>query len=199
MIRRFRPHPLFILFFCSMRGAWRAFFVVSAIMLPSCSSPIAPQQSSTYSGGWVGTHTVTSMRGGADLRAAGRFPHTGKLKLTLTQTGISVSGTLVIDGPVPWSEATGRFMSQTIPVAGAVDASGDLSLSGSAQFMDPVNSFSPGPSSVRLIDWHSSRNGDVLTGQLHATVAGFYGGGPEFPQTFEFTSNLTAKPMAVAR
>src|SRR5262249_39714153 len=148
--------------------------VIASAACSSSTSPSAPQEALNYAGIWVGTHTVTSIRGGADLRAASRFPHNGKLKLTLMQSGITVSGMMVIDGPVPSSEATGRFTSHTVPVTGDIDTSGALSLKGSLEFVDPANlPYITALSSVRLLDWHSARVVDVMVGHLHSTVSGF--------------------------
>jgi hypothetical protein len=95
---------------------------------------------------------------------------------------------------------TGRFTSHTFPVTGIINASGGLSLTGSLEFVDPANlPFITALSSVRLLDWHSARVVDVMVGHLHSTVSGFYRGGPFFPQTFDFTSDLTAKRTAVPR
>ena len=170
----------------------------------ACTSPTAPGQPTTsYTGTWIGTHTLTAMRGGYDPRVASRFPTVGHFRLTVAQSGTAVSGTLAIDGPVPSSTENGFFTPHTLPVMGDVGAPGELTLTGSVDFIDPRNPYAPAGSSVRLVEWRATRQRDTMTGHLHATVSGFYYAF-NFPQTFEFSSDLAAQysgsiPSAASR
>jgi ankyrin repeat protein len=58
----------------------------------------------------------------------GRFPKTGSLRLTLSQSGEAVSGILTIEVPAPSSSDIAFFTTASIPVTGTVSSAGEFAI-----------------------------------------------------------------------
>ena len=86
-------------------------------------SPTAPSNTVDFQGVWQGNwqRTSCSETGGAQGQACSQTPSSGSLRLTLTQTGTAVQGSV---------EVASFFIS----ASGSVNNSGTLSLTGQAQY-----------------------------------------------------------------
>jgi hypothetical protein len=153
---------------------------------PACgdSSPTAPVGLQA-SGTWVGVHEVLTCQGGVDFRSCSRFPKTGTVRLTLSQSRDEVSGTLTIEVPSPSSDSNPSFTTAAIPVTGSVSGDHDLHLSGSTILRETPM----GNESAQVTDWTSVLSSDGLTGQIVLLTTGFYPGFSS-PQSFEVRSEL---------
>lgn len=140
----------------------------SGLTAPSESGPL-------YAGTWVGSHQITSCTGASDFRACSRMPRTGNLRLSLQESGSSVSGILDIDAPAWYTGTTGFLIPYTFGVKGAVGSSGELHLDGFLDLGLQRGLETCGPASVSLRDWNSTRMTGLLQGRIALDVSGFNG------------------------
>jgi hypothetical protein len=148
------------------------------------SLPIAPEVA-LATGTWAGVHEVLSCEGGVDFRACGRFPRTGSLRLTLSQSADEVSGVVTIEVPSPSSSNIASFTTAAIPLTGKLSSARELRLSGATI----LRATSFGNESARVAEWTSVLGSDGLTGRIVLITTGFYPGSG-VPQTFQVTSDL---------
>ena len=126
--------------------------ILAAVMaLAACgSSPTAPSNTVEFQGVWQGTWQRTSCTetGGAQGVACNQTPTSGALRLTLTQTGTAVQGTV---------EVASFF----IPATGSVNNSGALSLTGQAHLQSATETLS---------NWSTTRSGTSMSGSFTLTI-----------------------------
>jgi len=125
--------------------------LAALIALTACGgSPTAPSNTVDLTGVWQGTWQRTSCTetGGAQGVACNQTPTSGALRLTLTQTGTSVQGTVEV-------------ASFLIPSAGSVNNSGALSLTGSAHIQSATETLS---------NWSTTRSGTSMSGSFTLTI-----------------------------
>ena len=134
-----------------------ALFLVTA----ACGggSPAAPSNTVDFQGVWQGTWLKASCSG----TACDVVPPSGGLRLTLTQTGTEVQGS------VEWA-------SFVIPASGSVNAGGALSLSGQAHLQGGTETIS---------SWSTTRSGTTMNGGFTITVV------PDNPSIGSQTVQLT--------
>ena len=123
------------------------------ITLAACGgsgSPTAPSNTVDFQGVWQGTWQRASCTetGGAQGVACSQTPTSGALRLTLTQTGTDVQGSV---------EVASFF----IPATGAVNNSGALSLTGKAQIQSATETLS---------NWSTIRSGTSMNGGFTLTI-----------------------------
>ena len=113
-------------------------------------SPTAPSDTADFQGVWQGTWQQTSCTetGGAQGVACNQTPTSGALRLTLTQTGTQVQGTVEV----------ATFL---IPAAGSVSNSGALSLTGQAHLQSATETLS---------NWSTTRSGTSMSGSFTLTI-----------------------------
>ena len=129
--------------------------ILAALTLAACGgSPIAPSNTNPvtidFQGVWQGNWLRTSCTetGGAQGVACSQTPASGALRLTLTQTGTSVQGTVEV-------------ASFLIPASGSVNTSGVLSLTGQAHLQNAVEILS---------NWSTPRSGNSVNGSFTLTI-----------------------------
>src|SRR5678815_969153 len=113
-------------------------------------SPTAPSNTVDFQGVWQGNwqRTSCSETGGAQGQACSQTPSSGALRLTLTQTGTAVQGSV---------EVASFF----IPASGSVNSSGTLSLTGQAHLQNATESLS---------NWSTTRGGTSMNGNFTLTI-----------------------------
>jgi len=113
-------------------------------------SPTAPSNTVDFQGVWQGNWQRTSCTetGGAQGVACSQTPTSGALRLTLTQSGASVQGSVEV-------------ASFLIPVTGSVNNSGVLSLTGQAHLQSATESLS---------NWSTIRSGTSMSGSFTLTI-----------------------------
>lgn len=114
------------------------------------SSVAGPSSAANFQGVWQGNWQRTSCTetGGAQGVACNQTPSSGSLRITLTQNGAEVSGSV---------EVASFF----IPATGSVNGSGTLSLSGQAHLQSAVETLS---------NWSTTRSGDAMNGGFTLTI-----------------------------
>jgi hypothetical protein len=126
--------------------------ILAALMVfAACGgSPTAPSNTVEFQGVWQGTWQRTSCTetGGAQGVACNQTPTSGALRLTLTQTGTAVQGTV---------EVASFF----IPAAGSVNNSGALSLTGQAHLQNATETLS---------NWSTTRSSSSMSGSFTLTI-----------------------------
>ena len=127
--------------------------LAAVMVLTACGgsgSPTAPSGTVDFQGVWQGTWQRTSCTetGGAQGVACNQTPTSGALRLTLTQTGTEVQGTV---------EVASFF----IPCAGSVNTSGTLSLAGQAHLQNATEIVS---------NWSTTRSGNSMSGSFTLTI-----------------------------
>ena len=113
-------------------------------------SPTAPSNTVDFQGVWQGTWQRTSCTDTVQGQACSATPQSGALRLTLTQTGTEVQGTVEI-------------LSLLIPSTGGVGSGGTLALTGQTH----IGGQSPGTFS--LSNWSTTRSGNAITGSFTLT------------------------------
>jgi hypothetical protein len=127
-------------------------------------SPTAPSNTVDFQGVWQGTWLRASCTGSAcDV-----VPASGGLRITLTQAGNQVQGS------VEWA-------SFFIPVSGSVSASGALSLAGQAHL---------GQGTETVSNWSTTRSGNTMNGGFTITAV------PDSPATGSQVVQLTLQNVA---
>ena len=165
-----------------------ALTLCSGFVLTACSSDAtAPSpQPVSLTGAWNGSDRFTTCTGGVDPRTCGRLNgQTGAVKLTLSQTGATVAGTLTADVIAPGSTNNPFLTTTSIPVTGTVTTDGAMRLSGSAT----IDQTAFGVETATLSNWTSTLSGTDMVGQFQATVSGYY---PGFglPQSFVVSADV---------
>jgi hypothetical protein len=127
--------------------------VVVALLAPSAcggGSPTAPSNTVDFQGVWQGNWQRTSCTetGGAQGNACNQTPSSGALRLTLTQTGTEVQGSV---------EVASFF----IPASGSVNNAGSLSLTGQAHLQSATETLS---------NWNTTRSGTTMNGSFTLTI-----------------------------
>ena len=127
--------------------------ILGALMtLAACGgSPTAPSNTVDLTGVWQGTWQRTSCTetGGAQGVACNQTPTSGALRLTLTQSGTAVQGSVEV-------------ASFLIPATGSVNSSGALTLTGSAHLQSGTETLS---------NWSTTRSGTSMSGGFTRTIA----------------------------
>ena len=119
--------------------------LVAVMTVAACGgSPTAPSNMIDVQGVWEGTWQRTSCTGSA----CEVVPVSGGLRVTLTQTGNEVQGS------VEWA-------SFFIPASGSVSADGVLSLTGQAHLQGGTETVS---------NWSTTRSGNTMNGGFTVTV-----------------------------
>ena len=132
---------------------------VSLIAAACGGSPTSPNGNTVdFTGTWQGNwqRTSCSESGGAAGAACNATPTSGALRLTLTQTGTSVSGNVEV-------------ASFLIPGAGSVSANGTLNLTGSARITFLVDGV-PRSATGTLSNWSTTRSGNTMNGSFTLTI-----------------------------
>lgn len=164
-----------------------ALMLCSALVLTACSSDeTAPSPPVSLTGTWSGSDKFTSCTGGVDPRTCGRLiGQTGAVKLALSQSGGSVTGTLTADVIAPGSTNNPFLTTAAISVAGTVTTDGALRLSGTA----PIDQSAFGVETATLTNWMTTLSGTSIVGQFQATISGYY---PGFglPQSFVVSADV---------
>ena len=113
-------------------------------------SPTAPSNTVDFQGVWQGNwqRTSCSETGGAQGQACSQTPSSGSLRLTLTQTGTAVQGSV---------EVASFF----IPASGSVNSSGTLALTGQAHLQSGTETLS---------NWSTTRGGSTMSGGFTLTI-----------------------------
>ncbi len=117
--------------------------------------PTSPGSTAGVQGTWSGTWTLAQCTetGGAIGVACARTPQSGGLRLTLTQAGNEVQGTVEV-------------VQFVIPASGTVRTGSGLTLSGQSRaVVDGVGS------TGTLSDWSTTRNGNTMVGSFTLTIA----------------------------
>ena len=127
--------------------------ILAAVMtLAACGSgsPTSPSNTVDFQGVWQGSWQRTSCTetGGAQGVACNQTPTSGALRLTLTQTGTAVQGTVEV-------------ASFLITATGSVNNSGALSLAGQAQIQSATETLS---------NWSTTRSGTSMSGSFTLTI-----------------------------
>ena len=143
-------------------------FVAVMLALPvlACGgSPTGPDSDlPNYQGVWQGTWAKTSCIGAVcDV-----VPASGGLRLTLTQSGNEVQGTV-------------ELASFVIPASGSVNANGVLSLAGTTN---------QGGATATLSNWNTTRTGSSVNGTFTLTIV------PNDPQIGPQTVGVTLQNVA---
>jgi len=124
--------------------------VMTAAACGGSGSPTAPSNTVDFQGVWQGNWQRTSCTetGGAQGVACNQTPTSGALRLTLTQTGTNVQGSV---------EVASFF----IPGTGSVNGSGALSLTGQAHLQSATEALS---------NWSTTRSGNSMNGGFTLTI-----------------------------
>ena len=119
--------------------------VVVTLLLGACGgSPSGPSNTPDFTGVWQGNWQRTSCSG----PACDTVPPSGALRLTLTQNGNEVQGTVEVD-------------SLLIATSGVVNSSGALALTGSARVQEAT---------ARLSNWSTTQSGTNMSGAFTFTL-----------------------------
>jgi hypothetical protein len=113
--------------------------------------PVSPGSETSFQGQWDGTWQRTSCTetGGAQGIACSQTPTSGGLRVTLSQSGTEVQGTL-------------EFAIFIVPVTGTVNQ-GTLSLSGQAHSQTATG---------RITAWSTTRSGNTMSGSFTFSIVG---------------------------
>jgi len=111
-------------------------------------SPTTPSNTVDFQGVWQGNWQKASCTDTVQGQACGQTPPSGALRLTLTQTGTEVQGTV---------EVASFF----IPASGSVNNSGALSLTGQAHLQSGTETVS---------NWSTTRSGTTMNGGFTLTI-----------------------------
>jgi hypothetical protein len=111
-------------------------------------SPTAPSNTVDFQGVWQGTWQKASCTDTVQGQACSATPQSGALRLTLTQTGTEVQGTV---------EVASFF----IPASGSVSTGGALSLTGQAHLQSATETLS---------NWSTTRGGTAMNGGFTLTI-----------------------------
>ena len=125
--------------------------LVAMITVAACSgTPTAPSNTVDFQGVWQGTWQRASCTetGGAQGVGCSQTPTSGALRLTLTQTGTDVQGSVEV-------------ASSFIPATGAVNTSGALTLMGQAHVQSGAEALS---------NWSTTRSGNSMNGGFTLTI-----------------------------
>jgi len=115
-------------------------------------SPTGPSNTADFQGVWQGNWQRASCSGaGCDV-----VPASGGLRVTLTQSGTEVQGSVEV-------------VSFVIPASGSVNSGGTLSLSGVGRSTVIVNGV-PQSASGTLSNWSTTRSGNTMNGGFTITV-----------------------------
>jgi hypothetical protein len=127
-----------------------AAIVCLALLATACGggSPTAPSNTVDFQGVWQGNWQKASCTDTVQGQACGATPQSGALRLTLTQTGTAVQGTV---------EVASFF----IPASGSVSNSGALSLTGQAHLQSATETLS---------NWSTTRSGTAMNGGFTLTI-----------------------------
>lgn len=123
----------------------------ASMALAACGgsgSPTAPSNTVDFQGVWQGTWQKASCTDTVQGQACGATPQSGALRLTLTQTGTQVQGTV---------EVASFF----IPATGSVNNGGALSLTGQAHLQSGTETLS---------NWSTTRSGNSMNGGFTLTI-----------------------------
>jgi hypothetical protein len=144
-----------------------------ALVVTACGGgPTAPSSTVDFQGIWQGNWQKASCTDTVQNQACSATPQSGVIRLTLTQSGTSVQGTVEVD-------------SLLIPASGSVSANGALSLAGSAH----VQANAPG--TFTLSNWSTTRSSNSTTGGFTLT---FVADNPAFgTQTLQLTLQNVVK------
>jgi hypothetical protein len=176
---------LLLVRFNNLRESMLALMLCSAVALTACGSDVTSpsQQPLSLTGTWVGSHKFASCTGGVDFRTCSRLVgQTGTLKLTLSQAGGSITGTLTVDVIAPSSTENAFLTTIVVPVTGTASADGMLRLSGAAT-IDRTNL---GLETANVTTTLSTTD---MGGQLATSITG-YSSGFGFLQTFAASSDV---------
>jgi hypothetical protein len=134
--------------------------VVALLAASACGggSPTAPSNTVDFQGVWQGNWQRTSCTetGGAQGNACNQTPSSGALRLTLTQSGTEVQGTVEV-------------ISFVVPASGSVSNAGVLSLNGTSRSTVIVNGVAESASGT-LANWSTTRSGSTLNGSFTLTI-----------------------------
>jgi hypothetical protein len=138
-----------------MRRLFAQLTLLSAIVaVTACggsgSSVLGPSTAADFQGVWQGNWQRTSCTetGGAQGVACNQTPTSGSLRITLTQSGVEVSGSV---------EVASFF----IPATGTVSSGGTLTLSGQAHLQSAVETLS---------NWSTTRSGNAMNGGFTLSI-----------------------------
>lgn len=136
----------------------------------SGSSTTGPSNTVDFQGVWQGSWQRTSCTetGAAQGVGCSQFPTSGALRLTLTQTGTDVQGSV---------EVGSFFISST----GSVNGSGALSLTGQAHLQNATETLS---------NWSTTRSGTSMNGSFILTIVA---DGPTASQIMQLTLQSVTK------
>ena len=128
--------------------------VLLALTAVACGGggPVSPESGTSFQGVWDGQwqRTSCSETGGAQGFCS-RTPTSGAFRVTLSQSGTEVQGTL-------------EFAAFVVPVTGAVTG-GTLSLSGQSH-----QQFPDGAATGRLSNWSTTRSGNTMNGSFTFSI-----------------------------
>ena len=127
--------------------------VAAMVTVAACGgggSPTGPSNTVDFQGVWQGNwqRTSCSETGGAQGVACSQTPQSGALRLTLTQSGPDVQGSV---------EVASFF----IPASGTVSAGGSLTLTGQAHLQSATETLS---------NWNTTRSGTTMNGSFTLTI-----------------------------
>lgn len=125
--------------------------LVAMMTVAACAgsgSPTAPSNTVDFQGVWQGNWQKASCTDTVQGQACSATPQSGALRLTLTQTGTEVQGTV---------EVASFF----IPATGSVNNSGALSLTGQAHLQSATETLS---------NWSTTRSGSSMNGGFTLTI-----------------------------
>jgi hypothetical protein len=125
--------------------------LLAVMTVAACGgSPTAPSNTIDFQGVWQGTWQRASCTetGGAQGVACSQTPTSGALRLTLTQTGTAVQGTVEV-------------ASFLIQATGSVNDSGALSLTGQTHVQNATETLS---------NWSTTRDGTTMNGGFTLTI-----------------------------
>ena len=130
------------------RSARLALLALTLVCAACGGSPTSPSGNG-FQGVWEGSWRVTSCSetGGAVGVGCASTPTSGALRVTLTQTGTEVQGTV-------------EFGSVVIGSSGFVTANGTLSLTGTGRIGGEA------PGTFTISNWSTSRSGNTMTGSF---------------------------------
>ena len=125
--------------------------LVAVMTVAACGgngSPTAPSNTVDFQGVWQGNWQKASCTDTVQGQACGATPQSGALRLTLTQAGTEVQGTVEV-------------ASFLIPATGSVNNSGALSLTGQAHLQSATETLS---------NWSTTRTGNSMNGGFTLTI-----------------------------
>lgn len=108
-----------------------------------------------WQGNWQRTSCTET--GGAQGIACSRTPQSGALRLTLTQSGTEVQGTVEV-------------ILFFIPASGNVSGAGTLSLTGQVHVQIDIPPDPPIVQTVVASNWNTSRSGNTMNGSFTLTI-----------------------------